>query len=225
VSGEVFDVRVPNAAVAGDTIDEPTVKLLRALNLLPSKADMGKGSRPWAAITGPPESVALIEAGATAATKWWATGLGASVVSAWGAVRTWWSGEETGNQHIALWVAGIVTAAALLGIAYLLAADIRGRAAAATETIRARATVADAFVRMAESAHSRLPPAAVNGDSQLRFAALPQAVNVKYHLKAGPDEDGWRAIAVLTDGEQSTRYLVVKGTNGEWANGASLEFC
>ena len=221
---EVFNVKIPDSAVAGDNLDEPTVKLLRTLNLLPRKEDLEKGRGPWAAITGPPDSVALIEAGATAATKGWAVGLGAAVVTAWGAVRAWWSGEEAGSQHVALWVAGIVTAAALLGIAYLLASDVRGRAAATTETIRARAAVAEAFIQASDSAHARKPAAAHGGDGELRFAALPHSVDVKYLLMAGREESGWRAVAVLTNGEETTRFLVVKGTNAEWTDRQSLEF-
>jgi hypothetical protein len=221
---EEFDVRVPDSAVAGDTVDEPTVKLLRSLNLLPSRQDLEKGGGWAGTFRGPPDSVALIEAGATAATKWWATGLGVAVVSAWGAVTAWWDDQEPGTQRVALWAAGIVTAAAVLGIAHLLASDVRGRAAATSETIRARATVADAFVRMAESAHARKPGAASEGgDSGLRFATLP-GLDVKHIKKEGRDESGWQAIAVLTDGEEATRYLVVKGTDSEWADAGSVRF-
>jgi hypothetical protein len=218
---EEFDVRVPDSAVAGDTVDEPTVKLLRSLNLLPSKQDLEKGGGWAGTFRGPPDSVALIEAGATAATKWWATGLGVAVASAWGAVTAWWDGQEPGTQRVALWAAGIVTAAAVLGIAHLLASDVRGRAAATSETIRARATVADAFVRMAESAHARKPLAPDVGG--LRFAAL-EALDVSYDAMAGRDKAGWRAIAMLTDGAEATRFLVVKDTRSAWADADSLKF-
>jgi hypothetical protein len=222
----VSDVKVPDSAVGGDTIGQPTVDLLRELNLLPAKGALEKSGGLRAAFEGPPESVALIEAGATAAAKWWATGLGAAVISTWSAVTAWWGGQDAGTQRVVLGAAGLITAAAVLGIAYLLASDIEGRAAATTETIRARAVVADAFVRAAESAHARKPvaPDGAGVDSGLRFAALPAAVNVSNYLKGGKDESGWRAIAILTDGETKTRYLVVNGTDSEWVDAGSVEF-
>jgi hypothetical protein len=226
VSEETFEVKVPDSAVAGDTVDEPTVKLLRTLNLLPTDKDLAKGGGASALFKGPPDSVALIEAGATAAAKWWATGLGAAVIAIWGPIREWWLGEDAGTQEVALWIAGIVTAAAVVGIAYLLASDVRGRAAAMAETIRARATVADAFVRAAESAHARTPVGSDGGGdgTVLRFAALPAPLKVNNHVKGGKAESGWRAIALLTDGEKKTQYLVVKGTDSDWVAAGTVEF-
>src|SRR4029453_19243141 len=136
-------VQVPSAAVtATDDLLAPTRDLLEGLNLLPSKADLKTAEGFASAFKGPPESVSLIEAGATAANKWWAAGLGGGVIAAWTAVRGWWDGTIPATQPVALWVAAIVTAAAVLGIAYLLGSDVRGRAAVATETVRVRAAVA-----------------------------------------------------------------------------------
>jgi hypothetical protein len=221
----VTEGEVPDPTVGGDTLSEPTVALLRSLNLLPSKADMEKGDGLGAAFRGPPDSVALIEAGATAATKWWATGLGAAVIGAWGAVTAWWDDQDAGTQRVALGAAGLVTAAALLGIAYLLASDVRGRAAATGETIRARATVADAFVRTAGIARTGNPVVSGGGaGAGLWFTALPAPLGVRYHAMARRDESGWRAVAVATDGDQRTRYLVVKGTRSAWADAEAVEF-
>jgi hypothetical protein len=130
------------------------------------------------------------------------------VLAAWAAVRTWWSGASPANQHVALWAAAIVTAAAVLGIAYLLGSDVRGRAAVATETVRARAAVAEAFVLAGVSTHTSTP-------ADLGLLPLP-ALPVKNIVKSGADEDGWRAVALATDTKNDTRNLVAKGSTHEW---------
>lgn len=214
------EVRVPSEAVAGDDIADPSFTLLRGLKLLPTEEELSKARGITSAFSGPPESVALIEAGATAASKWWAAGLSGFVVAAWAFIRGWWSSNPD-NQHVALWVGAIVTAAAILGIAYLLGSDVRGRAAVATETVRARAAVAEAFVRAAEQAHARAAATAarVNAAREDGFLMgfLPGIV-VEHTGRAGADEGGWRVLAVLTDGDRRTRYLLGKGSLHEWVD-------
>ncbi|RZU50343.1 hypothetical protein EV385_2112 [Krasilnikovia cinnamomea] len=214
-------VSVPSRAISGDDISPPAQQLLRDLNLLPEEGDLAHAGGFVAAFKGPPDSVALIEAGATAATKWWSVGLGVMVTGAWAAVRTWWSAEDPANQHILLWGAAIVTAAAVLGVAHLFASDLRGRAAVATETVRARAAVAETFVRMAEQAHARTldgqhVAARAPGDG-LQFAALP-SITVENMAKHGPEEAGWHALGLLTDGARRNRYLIAKGNTHEWVD-------
>ena len=75
-------------------IEAPTTALLRKLNLLGIKDELDAATGFASAFTGPPQSVALIESGATAASKWWAAGLGTSVVATWGAVAKWMGGQE-----------------------------------------------------------------------------------------------------------------------------------
>ncbi|MFC0527533.1 hypothetical protein [Phytohabitans kaempferiae] len=214
------EVRVPSEAVSGDDIAGPSTALLRAIKLLPTEQELSQARGFSSAFSGPPESVALIEAGATAASKWWAAGLSGAVVAAWAAVRGWWSSNPD-NQQVALWVGAIVTAAAILGIAYLLASDVRGRAAVATETVRARASVAEAFVRAARQASADSGAGrAARPDGHL-VAFLPGVV-AEHTAKAGADEGGWRVLAVMTDGDQSTRYLVGKDNLHEWVDAAVI---
>jgi hypothetical protein len=222
-------VQVPAAAVSGDDIVPPTRALLEELFLLPTAAELKDARGVSSAFRSPPESVALIEAGATAATKWWAAGLGTAVVGGWAAVRGWWGGAAPTTQHIALWVGAIVTAAAVLGIAHLMASDVRGRAAVATETVRARASVAETFVRMAEQAFGKpasrtggSPTAAPAADAGVRLVALP-FLRVENVTKPGAEERGWRAVALLTDGADRVRYLVVKDTAHEWVDATSVK--
>ena len=212
-------VQVPLSAVAAaDELLASTKTLLEGINLLPSKEDLMLADGFVSAFKGPPESVSLIEAGATAANKWWAAGLGGGVLAAWAAVRGWWDGTIPATQHVALWVAAVVTAAAVLGIAYLLGSDVRGRAAVATETVRARAAVAEAFVRAAASTPAGAPAAA----DELRIVPLP-ALRAKNIRKSGTDENGWRLLALATDTKNDTRYLVARGARHEWVEAAAIE--
>jgi hypothetical protein len=90
-NGSNSDVRIPNKAVSdGTDVRGPAEALLRGLYLLPRGDDLQKADGLGSVLHGPPQSVALIEAGATAAAKWWAAGLGASVLAAWGSLVTWW---------------------------------------------------------------------------------------------------------------------------------------
>lgn len=70
------DVRIPGKAISADgDVLGPAKAFLQGLKLLGSDKEMDAAGNAAAAFTGPAQSVALIEAGATAASKWWATGL------------------------------------------------------------------------------------------------------------------------------------------------------
>ena len=131
-------VEIPaNAVLAtGDDVLQPANDLLCGLDLKGSDQDTKDAGKPSAVFGGPPQSVALIEAGATAVSKWWATGLGAAVAATWSTVFGWWGKQGDPIKEVALWVAAIITAAAVLGIAYLLGSDVRGRSAASVVSIR-----------------------------------------------------------------------------------------
>jgi hypothetical protein len=67
------DVQIPSGAVSEDEdVRVPVRAQLEDLQLLGGENDDSKGLD--ALFKGPPDSIALIEAGITAATKWWAAG-------------------------------------------------------------------------------------------------------------------------------------------------------
>src|SRR5205807_765660 len=70
-------VRFPGNAqfAAGEDVSAPLVQLLRDLHILATETDMEKAGSATSAFTGPPQSVAIIEAGATALGKWWTAAL------------------------------------------------------------------------------------------------------------------------------------------------------
>ncbi len=76
-------VQVPGKAVStGDNIELPTVDLLRALNLLGTDTEITASGKFVSAFTGPADSVAVLEAGGTALSKWWAASGAATVAAA-----------------------------------------------------------------------------------------------------------------------------------------------
>ena len=84
---------IPAKAVApqGGDLVKPTSELLRGLGLLP-ESDATAG--PGAAITGGPDSIAVIQSTATAISKAWAAGLGTAVAGLWASVGTWWAKQN-----------------------------------------------------------------------------------------------------------------------------------
>jgi hypothetical protein len=214
-------VQIPADAVsaAGKDLLAPLTDLLgsQGLNIQGSPDETKQAGGPAAAIGGPPQSVAIIEAGATAVSKWWSAGLGATVAATWASVASWWDGQNPANQRVVLWGAAIITAAAFLGIAYLLASDVRGRAAGAVATIQARAQVAERFIQASQAAFVPTPPAPT-----ATIVSLPQPLDVNYTAKPSADEGDWRAVAVSTNGEKTTKYLIAKGAETLWADASQV---
>jgi hypothetical protein len=205
------DVSAPGP---GANIGEDAVTLLYDLNLLPTKADLDSAGGGKAAFGGPSQSVALIEAGGSAVSKWWAAGGSVLIVGAWGSVVHFWDSKSSAGVHTTLiWAATIVTAAAAVGIAYLLSSDLQGRASAMVETINARREIASTFITAATQA---------NGDSQP--LVLPVQGRTATNL-VGEDSPGWHVIAVQPNTDASkVKYLLVKGATTEWVAAASVQF-
>ena len=201
---------------SGGDVAPSIVSLLYDLNLLPTQADLAAAGGAGAVLGGPSQSVAVIESGATALSKWWAAGGSAVIVGAWAAVKLMWGANGDVHAPI-LWCAAIVSAAIVLGVAYLLASDVRGRAAATVETVRARqeigAALIDAALRNTAAAEQAEPPAI------LPLRGLP-SVNLD-----GADSDGWLAIAMeaSTDADK-VRYLLVKGDSKQWVGSNKVRF-
>ncbi|HEX6952036.1 MAG TPA: hypothetical protein VF124_04530 [Gaiellaceae bacterium] len=152
-------VQIPGKAVSqDDDVEAPVVGLLESLHLLSKDERDGTGFA--TAFTGPSQSVAVIESGVTAATKWWATGIGATLIVTWGRLLTWWGRQPLGVKEAALGGAFFVTAVGIGAIGYLFASDVRGRATAAAATIAAREHVALAMIAAAEVASKNGAPVA-----------------------------------------------------------------
>lgn len=212
------EIRIPGNAIdpQGADVAAPAVGVLRQLHLLPTREELAEAGKAAALFGGPPQSVAVIEAGATALSKWWAGGLGATLAGGWGAFVTFWEGQADPSQRAVILAAAIGTAAAILAIGYIVGSDVRGRAAAAVATIGARASVAETVLRRARG-----------GDilsSAVTITPL-QPRSVKYLKKPGDEESGWVALAMQSKADGSARqFLVVKGNANEWAESNEVQF-
>ncbi len=224
--------KIPGKAVGADDVDlvDPAAELLRGLSLLPEK---NATAGPMAAFTGTPDSVAVIEAGATALSKGWAAGLGASVVAVWAGVTAWWPDQDPDLQVAVMWGAAIATAALVAGVAYIVGSDVRGRAAASVATINARADVAEALIREAASLHAMQEEWARQDEKAKDEKAKEQAAvehvvpisppqQMRWIRRKGPDEEGWYASAFRVQGDK-TDYWLAKGSIQEWVPSSDVE--
>jgi hypothetical protein len=147
-------VQFPGQAfnTGGMDILSPLETLEQGLGILPDTTDLAK-SGAAATFTGPPDSVAIIEAGATALSKWWSVAIaglgGAAVITS--AVTKFWNGQ-TGGVRIVLigGIAGLLIAS-LIAISVMVAADVRGRAQGQVALYMARANVAAQFLQQSAS--------------------------------------------------------------------------
>jgi hypothetical protein len=219
------EVQIPGLAIGRTPEDvdllAPAAELLRGLSLLPTHADIEKNNRknPFATT---PDSVAVIEAGATTASKWWAASIaaGSTGITA-GIVRVW---EEIGktsdwNQPVAIFAVGLVIAAGTIGIVSLLGSDIRGRAAATVATIEARQQVACVFIQEAQRSYQNAETEPLVAQS----ISLPGIAEVKNRGESGDDELGWKAIAAREQ-DGKIDYLLVKGKQTAWTEAGDVDF-
>ena len=195
------------------------------MSLLPEKdATVG----PITALTGTPDSVAVIEAGATALSKGWAAGLGASVLALWAGVKTWWPGQDPDLQGVVIWGAAIATAALVAGVAYVVGSDVRGRAAASVATINARAAVAEALIREAASLYAKQgervwqTKEAKEPEAAAQVVPISPPEQMRWISRKGPDEEGWYAYACL--GSEVTRWTTGSpGSVHQWVSSTDVE--
>jgi hypothetical protein len=191
---DVKPVQFPGQAqdAGASDLSDPVVRLLQGLSLLGSKDELTGASSLGAVFSGPPQSVAILEAGATAVTKWWSAALGTGI-TATGVVAavkgSVFSGKPLDWGHIALiGEAALVIAAMSLAVAIIVGSDIRGRATGAAAQIRARADVATAFLALARPVANGSVPGTgpvhleSTAPDQLRSALLAVAAR-QYDLK------------------------------------------
>jgi hypothetical protein len=214
------DVQIPGKAVSDEKdVRQPTRELLEDLYLLGTKDDYAKSGSFSSLFTGPPESVSVIEAGATTATKWWAAGLGAAVLLLWGYVRKWWPNEHDGIRAVVVGSTALVTSVVAVAISYLFASDVRGRAAATVSTIEARTQLAIEMIKAAQGVYK--PAAAEEPAAQL--VPLPAGVKVRNSSVPSENEKGWRAVAIqIQNGKH--KYVVVKGNSEDLLEADDLNF-
>lgn len=213
----LYTSRIPAKAVStdGEDLAAPVADLLRALSLLPKEGESGAGF--WSAFTGTPDSVAVIQSGATAISKGWAAGLGASVLVVWGSVVKWWPKQPDDIKEVVLWAAALASVALVLGLAYIVGSDVRGRAAATVATVEARAAVARVFSREAAAIYT---PEDTPAAAQIVAISPPQTM--KWLARQASDEDDWIASASRFR-DVGTEYWLAKGSVQLWVSATEVE--
>ena len=146
------DVQIPEQATApnGDDLLGPLQQLLTGVNTLG-----GANGSTGGAFSSPAQSVAVIESGATALTKWWSGAIaalgGATAITA--AVTRFWNGQQGGARIAMIATTGAVVAAIAIALAIIIHGDVTGRAAGAVAIYAARQGITETFLEV-----SRPPP-------------------------------------------------------------------
>ncbi|GAB2472159.1 hypothetical protein [Jatrophihabitans fulvus] len=193
-------VTLPHAA--GDDIAPAVTGMLEDLYLLGSTTEMTEARA--RGLQSPAQSVAVIEAGATALAKWWATAGAALVGGVWTWAGTHWPADHA-TQRTIIWSLGLLSAALVLAMAHLISSDVRARATASVATITARAAVANRMVAASGLAiHQSVVP-----------LAKPIPMN---NIKAPTgDQEDWLAVAIRPESDGDTvAFLVQKQQRHQW---------
>jgi hypothetical protein len=146
--------QVPTAATGGDDLLAPAQAMLRGLSVLPSEADV-KANGPGAAFRGTPDSLSIIESGGTALSKGYAVviallGGGTAVTTA---VTGFWQNETTSVRIVLVGGTAVFLASAVIAIAVIVSADVKGRAAGSVAQYDVRRQVAMSFLELSLAAH------------------------------------------------------------------------
>ena len=128
----------------------PIQALLRGMQVLPNAGDV---QGPGGTFLGPPDSVAVLEAGASSFSKWWALAVGAlgGTAAIGTAVTRFWDGQPTSIRASLVASAAFVVAATVIAIAIVVSSDVRARGQAQMAVYAAREAVAVAFLQAASS--------------------------------------------------------------------------
>jgi hypothetical protein len=205
MAADVKPVQFPGQAqdAKASDLSDPVVRLLQDLSLLGTKDELAGASTLGAVFSGPPQSVAILEAGATAVSKWWSAALGTGITATGvlAAVKGLGAGRTPVDPAL-LGDAALVIAAMSLTIAIIVGSDLYGRALGAAAQIRARADVASAFLAQARTAANGSVPDA--GASHLAAGMPDQLRGALLALAAGREK-----LKVVVSGHQT--YQAVTG--------------
>lgn len=128
----------------------PITHLLQGCDLLGDSTENQKNSSSsWGPFAGTPPSFQIIESGATALAKVWATvaaAVGGSVAIGT-AITAFWTSQDAVVRVAALIGLAVVLAAALVAIAIIVRGDIAARGVGAAAQYQARAFITEAFLR------------------------------------------------------------------------------
>jgi hypothetical protein len=218
------DIRIPGDAIDANGKDllEPLQGLLTGISALGSASDSTGG-----AFSSPSQGVAIIEAGATALTKWWSGAVaavgGATVLTA--SITKFWNGQQGGSRIALLAVTGGLLAAVAIALAIIVSSDVRGRATGAAAIYATRAQVASSMLELiccsqkpAASAGLLSPDAvknAANDGVKAGLAPISDQLN-------GIDKQLTDQLTQLTAMDKSTALIVLGATQLQSAGNTVL---
>ncbi len=189
------DTQLPGSFVAADAADVggPAAELLQLWQLLPDTSADRVG-----VLSGTPDSVAVIKTGMSAAAKWWSTaGVGAATVTA--LLAQFKALPDTLQRSVGIGLP-IFTSAVVLGVAYIVANDVRGRADATQQQLQSRAGVLQAYLALL--ATTRVPAAAT---------ATPADPPPAATTDSAADLDAWRRAVVVALAATGSGRLTASG--------------
>ncbi|KQX68834.1 hypothetical protein [Angustibacter sp. Root456] len=200
------DTQLPGSFVAADAVDVggPAAELLKLWQLLPTA-----GADQVGALRGTPDSVAVIKTGMSAAAKWWSTaGVGAATLTA--LLAQFEALPKILQRSVGIGLP-VFTSAVVLGIAYIVANDVRGRADATQEQLRSRAAVLQAYLALLATTRA----AAASGAGQAAGAA-----SGKTAAPSSDELDAWSRALVVAVASTGSEQLTGNGDGSTGVLGA-----
>jgi hypothetical protein len=184
----------------GSDLGHPLHNLLHQMDLIGTDADESKTKGAGAAFDSPPASIAILEAGATAATKWWSAGMtalaaaGLTLELILAKATGFFNGQGAAVRATIIAGSALVVAAVVIAVAVMIQADLRARGQGMAATYQARASVAEAFIAEAARLPQPQSDAAPAGQLALRdVAALLGAAAGRF--RAQPKGHGVEEVA------------------------------
>jgi len=165
-----------SANIPGDVIDKkpgndlapPLQSLLGGVYLLGVNKEKG------GIFSSPDQSVAILEANATALTKWWAAVIAAlgSATAVTTAATSFWTNQVVGTRIALIAGAAALIAAAIIAVAMIVCADLRSRATGMAAIYAARAAITREFLATSYGASTGAGGAGAPVASSAIFAQL-----------------------------------------------------
>jgi hypothetical protein len=191
----------------GDDLSKPVAQLLNDLNVLGTPEELKQANGAGSVLGGPPQSVAIIEAGATALGKWWATalGAGAGLTGVVAAIQGIWGNEHDPVRVAFIAAAAVVLAALAISIGIIVSSDVRGRAIGAVAQYEVREQVASTFLSLSRPTAQCLAGQSTNAVAEVTAVQLDPSGELQ--VKVGPG--GQLQVKVGSDWVGTRRVEVV----------------
>jgi hypothetical protein len=190
--GDEPTVAFPGKAVGdGQDLLPPLQSLLVGLNVLPKPEDVEDDNNFWWAFRGTPQSVAILESGATALSKGWTVVIGAlgGAAAITAAVKNFWQSSPLSVQIALLAATAVVVTAAIIAIAQMVSSELKARATGAVALYDARKAVALQFLAsslsVSQSGGASSPAAGTADNAVLVAIAAAQGRAAVIHVPTG----------------------------------------